>query len=117
VTIALPARAFAKAATHARLAAAARTLDAVLASCPKSGRTRFRYVPGLEFELTLQSQFAPPQLRFRSRAGLPAMISYLNGWASGLPRHRHLILRYGKLSADPASSGTDVIRFLAGSVA
>jgi hypothetical protein len=45
------------------------------------------------------------------------MISYLNGWASGLPRHRHLILRYGKLSADPASSGTDVIRFLAGSVA
>lgn len=44
--------------------------------------------------------------------GLPALLRYLNGWAAGLTRHRHHLLSYERLSADPAGSTAQVLTFL-----
>lgn len=46
------------------------------------------------------------------RQGLPAYLAYLNGWAEGLARHRHLLVSYERLSADPAAMLGEVVTFL-----
>lgn len=44
--------------------------------------------------------------------GVPAMLSYLNGWADALSRRRHHILSYETLSADPIGEVKSVLLFL-----
>lgn len=44
--------------------------------------------------------------------GLPVLVRYLNGWAAGLPRHRHFILTYERLTDAPEETTADVLRFL-----
>jgi alcohol sulfotransferase len=44
--------------------------------------------------------------------GLPALLRYLNGWASGLARHPHFVLSYERLTAETEAATADVLRFL-----
>jgi hypothetical protein len=44
--------------------------------------------------------------------GLNSLIRYLNGFAAGLPRHRHLVLSYEELSLNPHPTMTRVLDFL-----
>lgn len=44
--------------------------------------------------------------------GLPRLVDYLNGWAAGLPGHRHLLLSYERLSDDPEAATARALRFL-----
>jgi alcohol sulfotransferase len=44
--------------------------------------------------------------------GLPHLIRYLNGWADGIAQHRHLVLSYERLSADPEAATAEVLTFL-----
>jgi alcohol sulfotransferase len=46
------------------------------------------------------------------KQGLPALMGYLNAWAEGLPRHRHLVLSYERLSADPEAATAEALSFL-----
>jgi Sulfotransferase domain len=46
------------------------------------------------------------------RYGLPDVIAYHNGWAEGLAGHRHLVLSYEDLSAEPVSATSRVVEFL-----
>lgn len=46
------------------------------------------------------------------REGLPRLIRYINGWATGLEGHRHLLLSYEHLSAEPETATAGVLRFL-----
>lgn len=47
-----------------------------------------------------------------ARQGLPRFIDYINGWAEGLAGHRHLVLTYERLSAEPEAVTADALRFL-----
>jgi alcohol sulfotransferase len=40
------------------------------------------------------------------------MIDYLNGWGEGLQRHRHLVLSYEQMSADPLAASRQALGFL-----
>lgn len=44
--------------------------------------------------------------------GLPHLTRYLNGWANGLPHHRHLVVTYERLTSDPATTLTEVLEFI-----
>ena len=46
------------------------------------------------------------------RLGLPAYVRHLNGWAERLTAHRHLVLSYETLSADPIGSTMAALAFL-----
>lgn len=182
-----------RASAPPRLAFGALSVNAWLASYPKSGRTWFRFIlanyfdfaASLEFEVNLRSMFSVvpnfdldparglPAYRFRDRAdvpliavthkryspllmlgrpiiflvrdprdiivsayfhetrhkhgfngdmdaflphsvlGLPAYVRYLNGWAESLATHRHFVLSYEALSADPFGSTVAALAFLA----
>ena len=44
--------------------------------------------------------------------GMPSLVSYLNGWADGLSRHRHIVVAYEQLSRDTYAVLDAVMRFL-----
>lgn len=44
--------------------------------------------------------------------GLAALVGYLNGWATGLARHRHHLVSYEAMSADPATAIRGILGFL-----
>lgn len=44
--------------------------------------------------------------------GLKPLISYLNGWAEGLQHHRHCVLSYEALTANPEGATEHVLSFL-----
>jgi alcohol sulfotransferase len=46
------------------------------------------------------------------RQGLPHLIAYLNGWAAGLARHRHHVVTYERLSAEPEAVTAETLAFL-----
>lgn len=46
------------------------------------------------------------------RQGLPSLVRYLNAWAEGLRRHRHVVLSYERLSADPEAAAAQALTFL-----
>jgi Sulfotransferase domain len=47
-----------------------------------------------------------------SDQGLEPLIAYLNGWAEGLQHHRHCVLSYEALAANPESAAAEVLSFL-----
>jgi alcohol sulfotransferase len=54
----------------------------------------------------------PAELIHHHSLGINDFIAYTNGFAEGLPRHRHLVLSYEGLSVDPKRVAGEVLRFI-----